>query len=125
MNPPRLPWPLAPSRLGVRIAFASSECTRAWFPGPGVVWRPYSRVATAATFSNAARFCSVNKPHLKTQQPRAVALAATESDDPRRALAAFAALENLEPYEPNWPRRAADCHRTLGESEQRLEALGR
>ena len=33
--------------------------------------------------------------------------------------------KQLEPSEPDWPRRAAECHRVLGNSKDQVEALGR
>src|SRR5262245_31219110 len=42
-----------------------------------------------------------------------------------KALFRFAELEKLDPNEPDWPRRAAECHRVLGNSKEQVEALGR
>ena len=66
----------------------------------------------------------------KTRQERvrklrdeALALAREGHDE--KALLRFAELEKLEPNEPDWPRRAAECHRALGNAREQVEALGR
>ena len=41
------------------------------------------------------------------------------------ALERFDDLERLDPDEPDWPRRAADCHRALGQTPKQIAALGR
>jgi hypothetical protein len=56
---------------------------------------------------------------------RTEGLALVESGDLRGALERFVALEGLEPSEPDWPRRAAECHRQLGERAEQLAALSR
>jgi hypothetical protein len=42
-----------------------------------------------------------------------------------QALEAFLKLEALEPAEPEWPRRAADCHAALKRPKEQAEALAR
>jgi CRP-like cAMP-binding protein len=66
----------------------------------------------------------------KTRQERvrmlrdeAFALAREGHDE--KALLRFGELEKLDPNEPDWPRRAAECHRALGNSREQVEALGR
>jgi CRP-like cAMP-binding protein len=66
----------------------------------------------------------------KTKQERvrklrdeALALAREGHDE--KALFRLAELEKLEPNEPDWPRRAAECHRSLGNSKEQVDALGR
>ena len=56
---------------------------------------------------------------------QAEALAFTQAREPQRALEKFTQLETLEPRQADWPRRAAECHRLLGERELYLEALAR
>lgn len=53
------------------------------------------------------------------------ALALVRSGHDKKALLRFAELEELEPNEPDWPRRTAECHRVLGNSKEQVEALGR
>ena len=43
----------------------------------------------------------------------------------KHARTALAELEKLDPSEPDWPRRAAECHRVLGQAKAQVEALGR
>ena len=43
----------------------------------------------------------------------------------REALQAYAELARLQPVEADWPRRAAECHRILGESAAQIAALSR
>ena len=61
----------------------------------------------------------------KVKQLQTDASALVRAGEQQRALEKFAQLELLEPREPDWPRRAAECHRLLGESEQHLDALAR
>jgi tetratricopeptide (TPR) repeat protein len=42
-----------------------------------------------------------------------------------QALDVFAKLEALDPAEPEWPRRAAECHAALKNPKQQAEALAR
>ena len=42
-----------------------------------------------------------------------------------QALEAFAKLEALDPAEPEWPRRAAECHAALKKPKDQAEALAR
>jgi tetratricopeptide (TPR) repeat protein len=42
-----------------------------------------------------------------------------------KALEAFGKLEALEPAEPEWPRRAAECHAALKKPKEQAEALAR
>jgi tetratricopeptide (TPR) repeat protein len=42
-----------------------------------------------------------------------------------QALEAFLKLEALEPAEPEWPRRAAECHAALKKPKEQAEALAR
>jgi CRP-like cAMP-binding protein len=53
------------------------------------------------------------------------ALALVRQGHEQKALLRFAELEKLDPNEPDWPRRAAECHRVLGNSREQVEALGR
>jgi CRP-like cAMP-binding protein len=53
------------------------------------------------------------------------ALALVRQGHEAKALQRFFELEKLEPGEPDWPRRAAECQRVLGNSKGQLEALGR
>src|SRR5688572_31282929 len=41
------------------------------------------------------------------------------------ALTRLSELETLQPSEPEWPRRAAECHRALGATSAQIDALGR
>jgi CRP-like cAMP-binding protein len=61
----------------------------------------------------------------KIKQLRAEALELILSGEPRKALEKLAKLESLDPKEPDWPRRAAECHRLLGERPECLSALAR
>lgn len=61
----------------------------------------------------------------KIKQLRSEALEFTQSGELQRALEKLAALESLEPNEPDWPRRMAECHRQLGQRAEQLEALSR
>jgi CRP-like cAMP-binding protein len=63
------------------------------------------------------------RERVRTLRDEALTLAREGHDE--RALSRFAELEKLEPDEPDWPRRAADCHRALGNSKAQVEALGR
>src|SRR5688572_12092247 len=63
------------------------------------------------------------RDRVRTLRDEALALAREGHDE--KALIRFAELEKLEPDEPDWPRRAADCHRALGHSKAQVEALGR
>ena len=56
---------------------------------------------------------------------RDVALELSRKGSHAAALARFNELERLEPAEADWPRRAADCHRALGDVPQQIAALGR
>jgi hypothetical protein len=42
-----------------------------------------------------------------------------------QALASFGKLEALEPAEPEWPRRASECHAALKRPKEQAEALAR
>jgi hypothetical protein len=42
-----------------------------------------------------------------------------------RAVDVFARLETLEPAEPEWPRRAAECHAALKKPKEQADALAR
>gem|GEM_PF-952594 len=53
------------------------------------------------------------------------ALALLRAGESQKALEKLAQLEQLEPREPDWPRRAAECHRLLGDAESYLDALAR
>lgn len=61
----------------------------------------------------------------KLKQLRSEALSLAHGGEPRRALEKLTALESLEPNEPDWPRRAAECHRLLGDRVEMLRALAR
>jgi cAMP-dependent protein kinase regulator len=61
----------------------------------------------------------------RIKQLRSEALALAQNGELRRALEKLAALEALDESEPDWPRRAAECHRLLGERAQQLDALSR
>jgi CRP-like cAMP-binding protein len=56
---------------------------------------------------------------------REEALALVRQGHDKKALLRFAELEQLEPNEPDWPRRSAECHRVLGNAKEQVEALGR
>jgi CRP-like cAMP-binding protein len=56
---------------------------------------------------------------------REEALELSRKGDHKFALERLAELERLEPTEPDWPRRAADCHRALGKAGMQIAALGR
>lgn len=51
------------------------------------------------------------------------ALCRARRENPRRGLALIEKLEQLEPREGNWPHRAADLHRRLGDPAAELAAL--
>lgn len=61
----------------------------------------------------------------KVSAARERASLAREKGDYRALVRAYAELEELEPSDGDWPKRAADCHRRLGEDEKRLWALQR
>jgi CRP-like cAMP-binding protein len=61
----------------------------------------------------------------RVRKLRDEALALVRAGHDQKALLRFAELEQLEPTEPDWPRRAAECHRVLGKSKEQVEALGR
>ncbi|HEX2674161.1 MAG TPA: cyclic nucleotide-binding domain-containing protein, partial [Polyangiaceae bacterium] len=67
----------------------------------------------------------MNSQARKTKRLQADAVALALGGEPQRALEKLAQLELLEPREPDWPRRAAECHRALGDSEAYVEALAR
>jgi len=67
----------------------------------------------------------LNSQARRTKRLQADAIALALGGDTQRALEKLTQLELLEPREPDWPRRAAECHRLLGESELYLEALAR
>lgn len=56
---------------------------------------------------------------------REAALASSRKGHHAAALERFRDLERLDPTEADWPRRAADCQRALGDVPQQLAALGR
>lgn len=53
------------------------------------------------------------------------ALALLRNGKHRAALESFTTLEELEPEQPEWSRRAAECHRGLDDRRGQIEALGR
>jgi len=61
----------------------------------------------------------------KIQQLRSEALGLAQNGEPRQALEKLAKLESLDPKEPDFPRRAAECHRLLGERAECMNALAR
>ncbi len=61
----------------------------------------------------------------RIKQLRSEALQLAQNGEHSRALERFAQLEKLDPNEADWPRRAADCHRLLGDRSEQLRALGR
>ncbi|HKY40849.1 MAG TPA: cyclic nucleotide-binding domain-containing protein [Polyangiaceae bacterium] len=61
----------------------------------------------------------------KIKQLRSEALALAQKGKSRQALEKLAKLESLDPKEPDWPRRAAECHRLLGERAECMNALAR
>src|SRR5262245_19102163 len=56
---------------------------------------------------------------------REEALELSRKGDHKGAVERFSELERLEPNEPDWPRRAADCQRALGKAPLQIAALGR
>jgi len=50
---------------------------------------------------------------------------ALEKEQPERALQYYEAIAQIEPSEPDWARKIADCHRRLGDAERQIEALSR
>jgi hypothetical protein len=50
---------------------------------------------------------------------------AVDSRRHTQALQAFTKLEALEPADPDWPRRAAECHAALKKPKEQAEALAR
>ena len=68
---------------------------------------------------------SGNPKRDRVRKLRDEALALVREGHDKKALLRFAELEQLEPNEPDWPRRAAECHRVLGNSKEQVEALGR
>lgn len=68
---------------------------------------------------------NLNSPARRLKRLQEDALSFIRANEPKRALQKLAQLEQLDPREPDWPRRAAECHRLLGESEPQLEALAR
>src|SRR5690242_15996518 len=56
---------------------------------------------------------------------REEALELSRKGDHKSALERLGELERLEPNEPDWPRRAADCQRALGKPTLQIAALGR
>jgi CRP-like cAMP-binding protein len=61
----------------------------------------------------------------KIKRLQTEAIAFTQAGDSQRALEKFTQLESLEPRQADWPRRAAECHRLLGDRERYVEALAR
>jgi CRP-like cAMP-binding protein len=61
--------------------------------------------------------------HIKELREEALSL--VRSEDYRKALDRFKELERLDPNEPDWPRRAADCHRARSDMPAQIAALGR
>jgi CRP-like cAMP-binding protein len=59
------------------------------------------------------------------REAREAALEYSRKGNHRAALARFYELERLDPAEADWPRRAAECLRVLGDSTQQVAALGR
>jgi cAMP-dependent protein kinase regulator len=59
------------------------------------------------------------------REAREAALEYSRKGNHRAALSRFHELERLEPAEADWPRRAAECLRVLGDSTQQVAALGR
>ena len=53
------------------------------------------------------------------------ALALLRNGKHKAALESIKVLEELEPEQPYWPRRAAECHRALDDRGGQIEALGR
>ena len=61
---------------------------------------------------------------VEARRQREIAAKALERGN-RAALAAYVTLERLEPEEPDWAKRAADCCRRLGQRDAELAALER
>ena len=59
----------------------------------------------------------------KARKLRDKAARARERGRDEQALACYLELEALEPTEPDWPRRAAECYRRLGRSADEVRAL--
>ena len=66
-----------------------------------------------------------SKQRERVRTLRDEALAFAREGHEAKALLRFAELEKLDPSEPDWPRRAAECHRVLGQAKAQVEALGR
>jgi len=62
---------------------------------------------------------------VEARRQREIAAAALERGKYEAALAAYVTLERLEPEEPDWAKRAADCCRRLGRRDAELAALER
>jgi len=61
----------------------------------------------------------------RMRELRGEALELSRKGAHQAALERFDELERLNPEEPDWPRRAADCHRALGQKEKQIAALAR
>jgi CRP-like cAMP-binding protein len=68
---------------------------------------------------------SGNTKRDRVRKLREEALALAREGHDEKALLRFAELEKLDPTEPDWPRRAAECHRVLGNAKDQVDALGR
>ncbi len=66
-----------------------------------------------------------NKKQEQSTALRDRALALLRSGKHEAALESLAMLEELEPEQPDWPRRAAESHRALGNRRGQIEALDR
>lgn len=61
----------------------------------------------------------------RVRELRGEALELSRKGAHQAALDRFDELERLNPDEPDWPRRAADCHRSLGRRDRQIAALAR
>jgi hypothetical protein len=80
---------------------------------PREYWRPWTRSALMTTRRETIRALREDARHH------------IESRRYAQAVDVFARLETLEPEEPEWPRRAAECHAALKKPKEQADALAR
>ena len=88
----------------------------------GLTENPEARLGD---FAFAPNMSSAKNKKDRIRVLRDEALALVRDRHEKKALVRFAELEQLDPTEPDWPRRTAECHRVLGNSKEQVEALGR
>ena len=100
------------------------------FSESSAVWERLADGSESSCAGAATRVVSNpdRSPDRKEQRIRALrtqALDALRAGDHRSAVTHLKALEVLDNDQPDWPRRAAECHRVLGDRAAQLSALER